>query len=275
MSHSTAAVTLGVMEIPERDTVAAIHQAISLGYRAFDAAPIYGNEAAVGEAIRTAAVDRSELSVTTKLWNSSHGTDAALAAFDRTMARLQLERVDLYLIHWPVPTRGLYVETWKALVRLKEEGRAKAIGVSNFLPEHIAAIVDATGVVPAVNQIEVNPGFQQAALVDYHKQLGIVTEAWSPFGHGASLGDRVIAGIARRHFRSPAQVILKWHVQRGIRPVAKASRPGHMRENLALDDFALDPEDMAKVAALDRNAGCFGFDPRTFVAPEGMEAFCP
>lgn len=269
------AITLGTMAIPAQETVAAVHRAIDLGYRSFDTAPIYGNEAEVGEAIRTASIDRADLFVTTKLWNSCHGFDEALAAFDRTMGRMQLDVVDLYLMHWPVPRLDRFVDTWKAMVRLKDEGRVRAIGVSNFLPEHLERIIDATGITPAVNQIELHPSFQQAALRDHHRRCGILTQAWSPLGHGGDLNDPVIADIARAHDRVPAQVILRWLVQTGVAPVVKASSAGHMAQNLAVDDFVLADDDVAAIAQLDRNESCFGVDPRTFVAPEGMEDFHP
>lgn len=268
-------ITMGTMKIPAEQTVAAVHAAIGLGYRSFDASPVYGNEAEVGEAIRTAPLERGDLFVTTKLWNSCHGYDEALAAFDRTAQRLQLEVVDLYLIHWPVPTMNRFVESWKALVRLQAEGRIRAIGVSNFLPEHLARIIEATGVVPAVNQIELNSAFQQSALRELHQRLGILTQAWSPFGHGGDLADPRLGEIAQAHGRSPAQVILRWLIQLGVHPVAKASSAGHMAENLQASEFELSASDMALVGALDRNTSCFGLDPNTFVAPEGMEDFHP
>jgi 2,5-diketo-D-gluconate reductase A len=263
------------MGIPAADTVAAMHIAMELGYRSFDTAPIYGNEPEVGEAIRSAAVPRGELSVTTKLWNACHGHDEALAAFDRTMARMKLDFLDLYLIHWPVPSRDRYVETWKALVRLRDEGRVRAIGVSNFLPEHLERIVGETGVAPAVNQIELHPSFQQAVLRKHHGQRNIATQAWSPLGHGGDLSDPVIARIARAHDRAPAQVILRWLAQLGVRPVVKASAAAHMAQNLTVENFTLSEMEMAEIASLDRGESCFGVDPRTFIAPEGMEEYCP
>lgn len=269
------AIVLGTMGIPAEGTVAAIHQAIEIGYRAFDTAPIYGNEAEVGEAIRTSPLDRSELFVTTKLWNSCHGYDQALQAFDRTMQRMQLDMLDLYLIHWPVPTQGLYVETWRALVQLRNEGRVRAIGVSNFLPEHLERIIDATGVVPALNQVEIHPSFQQAELRDAHRRLGICTQAWSPLGSGKDLANPRLASIADRLDVSAAQVILAWLAHQGVLPVAKSSRAEHMRENLDALNIELLPEDLEMLAQLDRNESCFGVDPRTFVAPDGLRDYRP
>ncbi len=196
---------LGVMLIPDGETVAAIHSAMELGYRAFDTAPLYENEALVGEALRTARLPRDELFVTTKLWNTCHGYDEALAAFDRTQARLGLDQVDLYLIHWPVPMRDRFLDTWRALVRLREEGRVRAIGVSNFLPEHLERIIDATGVVPAVNQVEMHIGFAQADLRETNARLGIVTQAWSPLGHGTARGGTGNSPVAPPHRKTPPQ----------------------------------------------------------------------
>lgn len=269
------AITLGTMSIPDELTVAVVHEGIELGYRSFDTSPVYGNEAAVGEAIRTASIDRRDLFVTTKLWNACHGFDEALAAFDRTAARLQMDVVDLYLIHWPVPTLNLYVDSWKALVRLQAEGRIRAIGVSNFLPEHLERIVGETGFVPSVNQIELHPSFQQPALRDYHRNQNILTQAWSPLGHGADLSDPRLIDIASAHGSSPAQIILRWLVQLGVHPVVKASSAAHMAENLRIAEFRLSAQDMARIAELETNSSCFGIDPRTFVAPEGLENFRP
>lgn len=273
--QKTPPVIMGTMAIPPEQVVGVIHQAIELGYRSFDTAPIYGNEEAVGEAIRTAPIHRSELSVTTKLWNSCHGYDEALAAFDRTAQRLGLEVVDLYLIHWPAPTQNRFVESWKALVRLQEEGRVGAIGVSNFLPEHLERIIDATGVVPLVNQIEMHPSFRQAELREFHEQLGIATQAWSPLGGGQDLAEPVIADIAQEHGRSPAQVMLRWLVQQGVCPVAKSSSVRHLRDNLVVQDFQLTKDDMARIDVLNRNVSCLGLDPRTFATPPELKDFQP
>ena len=255
---------LGVMLVPEDETVAAIHSAMELGYRAFDTAPLYENEALVGEALRTAPLTREELFVTTKLWNTCHGYDEALAAFDRTHARLGLDQVDLYLIHWPVPIRDRFVDTWRALVRLREEGRVRAIGVSNFLPEHLERIIDATGVVPAVNQVEMHIGFAQADLRETNARLGIVTQAWSPLGHGTVLGDPVLTRIAQHHDKTPAQIALRWLTQRGVMPVVKSRNPGRMAENLAAVAFDLSADDLASLDALEQGRSSFGLDPRTF-----------
>lgn len=269
------ALTLGTLALPSEVTVATIHQAIALGYRAFDTAPIYGNETEVGEALRSSPVSRDQLFVTTKLWNSSHGYDDALAAFDRTAIRLGMDTVDLYLIHWPVPMRNRYVEAWMALVRLREEGRVRAIGVSNFLPEHLDRIIDATGVVPAVNQIEVHPTFQQRDLRQKHRELGIVTQAWAPLGSAIDLAEPSIVRIAEAHGCSPAQAVLRWHTQQGTHPVAKAGSAAHLEQNLQFQGSELTESEELAIAALDGSESCYGVDPSSFVAPVGMEDFCP
>lgn len=268
-------VVLGTMGIEPERTPKLIHEAIALGYRAFDTAPIYGNEAEVGKALRTAPVPRAELFVTTKLWNACHGHDETLAAFDRTMERMSLDAIDLFLIHWPCPFIGKYVETWRALVRLQGEGRVRMIGVSNFLPDHIERIIGETGVAPAVNQIELNLSFQQTDLVDTHRRLGIATQAWSPLGHGGDLGHPVLSALALKHGVSPAQVVLRWFASLGVVPVVKASRTPHLAENVATGHFPLDADDLAQLSALNRDRSCFGVDPLTFYAPEGMEDYKP
>lgn len=255
---------LGVMFIPPADTIDIVHRAVALGYRSFDTAPVYGNEGAVGEAIRTAPLPREQLLITTKLWNGFHGYSSSLRAFDDTIARTGLDHVDLYLIHWPVPQRGLYVDSWRALVRLKAEGRVRAIGVCNFAPYHLRRIVDATGEVPAVNQIECHPGWQQRAILPVHAGLGILTQAWSPLGRGTALGLAPISAIAARHGRSPAQILLRWHVENGVMPVAKASSAAHLADNAAIFDFTLDEDDRRAIGALDRPDGRTGPDPETF-----------
>lgn len=206
--------------------------------------------------------------VTTKLWNAEHGRDAARRAFDRSFETLGLDWIDLYLIHWPVPSRDLFVETWQALVELRNEGvelrnegRVRSIGVSNFTISQLQRIIDATGVVPATNQIELHPAFPQDALVAFHEAHGIATTSWSPLGRGALLEDPVIAEVAAKHERSPAQVIIRWHVERGLVVIPKASSAGRLRENLAVMDFALDDEDLARFATLARDDGRIGPDP--------------
>ena len=255
---------LGVWQIPNEETAAAVRAAIDVGYRSIDTAAIYHNEEGVGDGVRSAPVPREELFVTTKVWNDRQGYDDTLRAFDESLARLGLEYVDLYLIHWPAPRRDRYVDTWRALVRLREEGRARSIGVSNFTPAHLQRLIDETGVVPAVNQIELHPRFQQRELRAFDAERGIVTESWSPLAQGKLVGDPTVDAVARRHGRTAAQVILRWHLDLGLVVIPKSSRPERMRENLDVLDFRLDADDMARLAALDRRDGRLGFDPETF-----------
>jgi 2,5-diketo-D-gluconate reductase A len=255
---------LGVWQIPNEETAAAVRTAIDAGYRSVDTAAIYHNEVGVGEAVRAAPVPRDALFVTTKVWNERQGHDETLRAFDESLARLGLDYVDLYLVHWPAPRRNRYVETWRALARLREEGRARSIGVSNFTVAHLRRVIDETGVVPAVNQIELHPRFQQGALRAFHAERGIVTESWSPLAQGKLVGDPTIDTIARKHGKTTAQVIIRWHLDLGLVVIPKSARPARMRENLDVLDFRLDDEDMARIAALDRPDGRLGFDPDTF-----------
>ncbi|RYZ57236.1 MAG: aldo/keto reductase, partial [Proteobacteria bacterium] len=221
----------GIWQVPEPQAIVAVAEALRVGYRSIDTATIYGNEGAVPRALSEAEVARSEVFVTTKLWNSSHGFDAALRAFDKSLAELQTDYVDLYLIHWPAPRRDLYVETYKALVRLKEEGRARSIGVSNFGPEHLRRVVDEVGQAPALNQIELHPRFAQRELRKVHAELGVVTEAWSPLGQGALLTDPVVLALAEKHDRTAAQVLLRWHLQHGHVVIPKSSTKSRIHEN--------------------------------------------
>ncbi|MCS0497273.1 aldo/keto reductase [Ancylobacter sp. MQZ15Z-1] len=262
--NSLPQIGLGTWQIANDAVPAIIEAAVGAGYRAIDTAAAYGNEAGVGEGIRRSGLPRAEIKVTTKLWNDGHGRDAALRAFDASLAGLGLDTVDLYLIHWPVPASGLYVETWKTLVEIAREGRARSIGVSNFTAEHLERAIEATGVVPAVNQIELHPHFQQHQLRAFHAAHGIVTQSWSPLGRGRLLDDPVLEAVARKHGRSTAQVVLRWHVENGLVVIPKSVRAARLDENMAIFDFALDAEDMAAIAALDRTDGRGGPDPATF-----------
>jgi 2,5-diketo-D-gluconate reductase A len=248
----------GVYQVPADETEALVGSAISLGYRHVDTAAFYQNEAGVGAAVRA---NPETIFVTTKLWNGDQGYDQALRAFDASMEKLGLDWLDLYLIHWPVPAQNLYVETWKALVRLREEGRVKSIGVSNFTMEHLERIIHDTGVVPAVNQVELHPRFQQVELRAFHEENGIVTTSWSPLGQGAVLDDPVIARIAAAHGRTPAQVIIRWHLDNGLSVIPKSSSAGRQAENLDVFGFSLTEEDMQAIATLDRADGRIGPDP--------------
>jgi diketogulonate reductase-like aldo/keto reductase len=262
----------GLYKVPPKDAESLVSTALGEGYRRFDTAAMYGNEVGVGRAIGGAIGDASEANlgtggsgesvhplaredifVTTKVWNDDHGYDATLRAFDTSIANLGLDYVDLYLIHWPCAGRGLFTETYKALETLYREGKVRAIGVSNFQPEHLARLMESAEVVPAVNQIELHPWLQQARLRTLHEQLGIRTEAWSPLGRGQVLSDPAILELAGKHGRTPAQVIIRWHLQLGNLVIPKASSAGRIKENFAVFDFELDQDDMDGMAALERH----------------------
>ncbi|MFA5122203.1 aldo/keto reductase [Zavarzinia sp.] len=254
---------LGVWRTPEEDAAAVVRHALVTGYAHVDTAAIYGNERGVGEGIRASGVPREEIFVTTKLWNDKQGYDTTLSACERSLARLGLDYVDLYLIHWPAPAKGLYVETWRALVRLRADGKVRSIGVSNFMPEHISRIVDASGVVPVLNQVELHPRFSQKELQAFHDSLGIATEAWSPLGQGTLLNDPVIGEIAAKHGRTPAQVILRWHLDSARIAIPKSVTPSRIEQNFAVFDFTLGEDDCAAIDALDAEDGRIGPDPLT------------
>ncbi|MFF5407231.1 aldo/keto reductase [Streptomyces misionensis] len=243
----------GVFQVPDEQTTAAVTSALEAGYRSIDTAAIYGNETGVGRALAAAALPREELFVTTKVWNADQGYDATLRAFDTSLAKLGLDYVDLYLIHWPTPARDLYRDSWRALERLAAEGRIRAAGVSNFQPGHLERLLDGATLTPAVNQIELHPGLQQAALRAFHAEHGIATEAWSPLAQGAVLDDPAITDIAARRGKSPAQVVIRWHLQLGNVVIPKSVTPARIRENLDVFDFALSEREMTAIAALDRD----------------------
>ncbi|PRY40645.1 aldo/keto reductase [Umezawaea tangerina] len=254
----------GVFQVPDDETKAAVSHALAAGYRSIDTAAAYRNEEAVGHAIAESDVPRDDLFVTTKLWNADQGYDKTLRAFDTSLAKLGLDRLDLYLVHWPTPARGLQVETWKAFAKLLSDGRVRSVGVSNFQPEHLEQLVDATGVVPSVNQVELHPFFNQAALREFHTRHGITTEAWSPLGQGGELlSDRTVAAVAAKHDRTPAQVVLRWHLQLGTVVIPKSVTPARIAENADVFDFALDDEDVAALSGLDTGKR-LGPDPDTF-----------
>lgn len=256
-------VGLGVWQTPNDGAAAAVSTAIRAGYRHVDTAAVYENESGVGEGLRQSGVARDELFVTTKVWNADQGFDATLKAFDASLGRLGLDHVDLYLIHWPAPTKGLYVDTWRALVRLKEERRARSIGVSNFTVEHLDRLIAETGVKPVLNQIELHPRFQQRALREAHAQRGIATESWSPLGQGRLLEDAVITRVAEKHGKTPAQVIIRWHVDNGLVVIPKSVTPSRIVANFDVFGFRLDKDDMADIASLDASDGRLGPDPMT------------
>jgi 2,5-diketo-D-gluconate reductase A len=254
----------GVFQIPAEETVTAVRTALDAGYRHIDTAQMYGNEAEVGRAIAESGVPREEIFVTTKLNNDCHGYDAALGALDESLRKLGFDHVDLFLIHWPRPQEGRYVETWTALEKLKADGKARSIGVSNFTVEHLDRLAVRTGTVPAVNQIELHPQFPQAALRAYHAEHGIATEAWSPIGQGGDLlQDGRLRALADGHGRSPAQIVLRWHIQLGNIVFPKSVTPERIRENIDVFDFALSADDMAVIDGLDTGTRK-GPDPNRF-----------
>ncbi|GAA3006262.1 aldo/keto reductase [Streptosporangium longisporum] len=253
----------GVFQIPPAETAKAVGTALETGYRSIDTAKVYGNEREVGEALASAGLPRDEVFVTTKLWNDDQGYDSTLAAFDASMERLGLDRLDLYLIHWPTPARDRYLDTWRALEKLHADGRIRAVGVSNFQPAHLTRVIDETGLVPAVNQIELHPALQQAGLRAFHARHGIVTEAWSPLAQGDVLDDPVITDIAGRYGKTPAQVVLRWHLDLGNVVIPKSVTPSRIRENFDLSDFSLTEEDMTRIAGLEKGTR-IGPDPDEF-----------
>ncbi|MFJ2355524.1 aldo/keto reductase [Frigoribacterium sp. NPDC087798] len=244
---------LGTYGLNGDEGTAQVVHAISSGYRLLDTALNYGNEAAVGAAIRATDVARDDLVVTTKLPGRHHGFDEALASFDESRANLGLDFVDLYLIHWPLPRIDKYVEAFKAFVRLQEDGLVGSVGVSNFTAEHLQRVADETGVVPAVNQIELHPYFPQAELRAVHESMGIVTESWSPLAKQSELlTEARVTDIARAHGKTPTQVVLRWHVQLGAVPVPKSADAGRQRENLDVFDFELTPDEVESISGLKR-----------------------
>jgi len=255
---------LGVWQSPREVTAQAVRAALGAGYRSVDTAAIYRNEAEVGEGVRASGLDRAEVFVTTKLWNDDQGFDSALRALDASLKRLKMDYVDLYLIHWPAPGQDRYLESWKALVRLREEGRARSIGVSNFAAPHLERIVGETGQAPAVNQIELHPRFQQAELRAVHQRLGVATESWSPLGQGGLLADAVVAKVAARHGKTPAQTIIRWHLDLGLIVIPKSVTPARIAQNFDVFDFKLDAQDLADMATIDDPDGRMGPNPMLF-----------
>ena len=257
----------GVFQIDPEETVRAVRDALEIGYRHIDTAQMYGNEKEVGEAVRASGLDRADVFITTKLNNGSHQPDDARRAFDKSLSALGFDYVDLFLIHWPLPTLddGDFVSTWKTLEEFHRDGRARSIGVSNFQVDHLERIAAESDVVPAVNQIELHPYFLNEDVRAYGEAHNIATQAWSPIAQGDVLDDPVITGIADQLDRSPAQVVLRWHIQRGNIVFPKSTTPARIKENFELFDFQLEPDQLVKIDALDQGeAGRTGPNPDTF-----------
>ena len=258
----------GVWQIPDDTVSEVVEAAFGLGYRSVDTAAVYDNETGVGQGIARSGIPRDQLFVATKVWNTDHGHELTRSAFEASLDRLKLDYVDLYLIHWPVPKNKQYVQTWEAMLQLRDEGRAKSIGVCNFNLNHLQMLLDQTGVMPVVNQIELHPRFQQTALREFHAEHDIITEAWSPLGQGLLWDDPTLQSIAQKHERSIAQVMLRWHVQLGNMVIPKSVTTSRLQENMAVFDFQLDDEDMAAIATLDTPDGRTGPDPELFRLPK-------
>ena len=250
----------GTWQIPEDDAAGAVSTAIDVGYWLIDTAAIYENERGVGEGLG----EWSDIFLQTKVWNESQGYDRAKRAAEKCLERLGRDHVDMLLIHWPCPDKDLFVDTWKAFIELREEGRAKSIGVSNFREQDLRRLVDETGVVPALNQVELHPSFQQRSLRKVHEELGIVTQSWSPLGQGKGLKDETIAAIAEETGQPASAVIIRWHIQHGISTIPKASSRDHIEANFKALSFTLSDEQMARIDALDSEDGRMGPDPSDF-----------
>ena len=242
----------GVWQIDDAQAADAVATALEAGYRSIDTAAIYRNEKGTGQGIVRSGVPRGEIFLTTKLWNADQGFDSTLKAFDASLELLGTDYVDMYLMHWPVPSKDQYVDSWKAFIRLHGEGRIRSIGVSNFQPDHLDRLKAETGVIPVVNQIELHPDFAQRDVVAYHQAHDIVTESWSPLGQGGELlQDPVLMSLARKHNHTVAQVVLRWHLQKGFMVIPKSQTPSRIRENIAVFDFTLDDGDMKAIDGLD------------------------
>jgi 2,5-diketo-D-gluconate reductase A len=261
--HSIPALGFGVFQIQPEDAERAVGAALQAGYRHIDTAAAYRNERQTGRAVADSGIPRDQLYVVTKLWNADQGYDSTLKAFDASMNRLGLDYLDLYLIHWPLPDRNLFVDTFKAFADLREQGRIRSIGVSNFEAEHLHAVIDATGIVPAVNQIELHPQLPQTRLRELHAELGVATEAWGPLGQGSLLNHPTITAVAEGRGRTPAQVLIRWHLQLGNIVIPKSVNPERIASNFGVFDFELSEDEIASISSLDDGTR-LGPDPRTF-----------
>jgi diketogulonate reductase-like aldo/keto reductase len=256
----------GVFQVPPEDTAEVVTRALGAGYRHVDTAAAYQNEAGVGQALRASGLDRDEVFVTTKCFNDDQGYEEAKHALRASLDQLEMDHVDLYLIHWPVPAHDRYVETWKAFIEMQEEGLTRSIGVSNFQPAHLRRLIDETGVTPSINQVELHPRLQQPGLRREHAELGILTEAWSPLAQGQVLDDPIITGIAEAQSKTPGQVVLRWHLQLGNVVIPKSVTPERIEENFDVFGFELSDEEMEQIETLDAGERT-GPDPDTFVRP--------
>lgn len=254
----------GVFKVPDAETQKAVEQAFEAGYRSIDTASLYRNERGVGAAIKASGLPREELFITSKVWNDAQGKEKTARSFDESLGRLGLDYLDLFLIHWPVPSQDLYVETWQTLAGIRSEGRVKSIGVSNFEPAHLDRLKAETDIVPAVNQVELHPYLTQQAVREYGKANGIVTESWSPLAKGGDLlAEKVLAEIGQRHGKTPAQVVIRWHLQLGCVVIPKTVTPSRVRENFDVFDFELTEADLKAISALNRDQRT-GPDPNHF-----------
>jgi 2,5-diketo-D-gluconate reductase A len=261
--NSIPALGFGVYKISPEDTEQAVAAALRTGYRHVDTAAMYGNERETGRAITGSSLPRDEVFVTTKLWNDDQGYDATLAAFDASIGRLGVDYLDLYLIHWPLPALGQFVDTFKAFAQLRDQGRIRSIGVSNFEPEHLHTLIDATGIVPVVNQVELHPRFAQSELRQVHAQLGIATEAWAPLGQGSLLNHPAVTAVAEDCGKTAAQVLIRWHIQLGNIAIPKSAHDERIVSNFDVFDFELGGNEMVALSSLDDGTR-LGPDPRTF-----------
>ncbi len=254
----------GVFKIGNEETARCVRDAVAAGYRSIDTAMVYGNEPGTGEGIKTCGVPREELFITTKVWNTDQGYASTLAAFEKSLHNMGLSYLDLYLIHWPVPQKGLCVETWRALEKLYQDGRVRAIGVSNFNISHLETLQQECAIVPMVNQVELHPFFNQAELRAYLKEHAILPEAWGPLAQGNRTDDETLVSIANAYGKSVQQIMLRWHLQHAVVAIPKSTKPARMKENTEVFDFVLSAEDMARIDGLDTGVR-FGPDPETFV----------
>ncbi len=254
----------GVWQVGNDEAISAVSEALKVGYRHIDTAAIYGNEEGTGKAINESGIARGDIYLTTKLWNKEQGYESTLKAFDESLKKLGTDYVDLYLIHWPLPSKDLFMETWRAFIKIKEEGRAKSIGVSNFRTADLERILKESDVVPVLNQIELHPQFQQDELRLFHSKHDIATEAWSPLGQGTILENATLKTIAEKHGKSVAQVILRWHIETGNIVIPKSVTPARIKENFEVFDFSLNGTDHDAITKLDKTDGRIGPNPATF-----------